>query len=185
MASEDILVTLHQASIHTHIYSPMSLSLNVLTTAIVIIVNVCVTLTIVLYTSISDCTPHYRIVPPHLCRQLSVYHHKVVDIRYTRVQAWKGQRKTNGTRSGKRKRDTRWKEKENLHPREIRIAFSFFLLSSFSSFSFRLDRCSFFSSLFIHLGQVLAELPQNRQKKKEESGKWGRETENSNERADT
>lgn len=62
------------------------------------------------------------------------------------------------------------RERENLYPREIRIAFSFFLLSSLSSLSFRLDHCSFFSSLFIHLGQVLAELPQNRQKKKR--GKW-------------
>lgn len=55
---------------------------------------------------------------------------------------------------------------------------SFFrlVLSFLSSSSFRLDRCSFFSSLFVRLGQVLVELLQSRQRS--EKGERGeRETE--------
>lgn len=170
----------------------MSLSLNVLTTAIVIIVNVCVTLTIVLYTSTNDCTPHYRIVSAtrshHICAGNSLFTTTKSSTFGTHVyKRGKDREKRTGHGAGRGREinDERRRERENLHPRETRIAFSFFLPSFFSSFSFRLERCSFFSSLFIHLGQVLAELPQNRQRKKEESGKRGRETENSNERADT
>lgn len=55
---------------------------------------------------------------------------------------------------------------------------SFFrlVLSFLSSSSFRLDRCSFFSCLFVRLGQVLVELLQSRQRS--EKGERGeRETE--------
>lgn len=111
-------------------------------------------------------------IPPHLCWQLSVYHHKVVDIRYTRVQAWKGQRKTNGTRSGKRKRDKRWKKEREREFASERDTHSLFFFPSFFLLFFLLSTRALLFLLFALCPSRAGARRIAAESAKEKRGKW-------------